>query len=350
MRIAIVHGDTDSPGERYPLAREWAAQGDEVRMTPPRDLDAAGAFGPQVVITASPRLESVTAARRLARRARCPLVFELQANWTDLEAEDRGKPQRQTRKAMKLAVGKSRRVVSLLPEGPAYLEALGLRGRATDCLPLVPDPQPGERELDPRHLAQLQQLRQGYDFLVLYEGDFSWERGLGRLIDAAKLLEESRVAVALVGEGRHSPELKRRMLDRTAANVYLLDPVVPEQKAALYRHADCLFYGEERAPAVRYGVVDPGLLERMSYGRPVVTAFEAPGQLPSPVVQADCGLHAGEPDAVALARTLARLQAMTPGQRAAMGERGRAFVHAHHDPREVSRAYRRLLEETVAEK
>lgn len=348
MRIAIVHGDPGGPMEQYPLVPEWAAQGDEVRMTPARDLEAAGAFGPQVVITASPRLEDVTAARRLARRARCPLVFELRANWTDLEADHRGRPNRQTRKALKLAVGKSRQVVSLLPEGPAYLEALGLPHGATACLPLVPDPPPPNRELGPRHRAQLEQLRQGYDFLVLYEGDLTWERGLGRLIDAAKLLEEQGLAVVLAGDGRHSPELRRQMLDRTAANVYLLDPVDPDQKAALCRYADCLYYGEERAPVVQYGVTDPGLLERMAYGRPMVTAFETP--LRSPVVEAGCGLHAGGPDAAALARTLARIQAMSPHQRDAMGARGPAYLGTHHNPKEVSKAYRRLLEEAVIQK
>ena len=49
-----------------------------------------------------------------------------------------------------------------------------------------------------------------------------------------------------------------------------------------------------------------------------------------PVAEAGCGLTVPPESAPAVADGLRRLLAASPAERAAMGERGRAFVQAHH--------------------
>ena len=49
-----------------------------------------------------------------------------------------------------------------------------------------------------------------------------------------------------------------------------------------------------------------------------------------PVAEAGCGLTVAPGDAGGGRRGLRRLAALPAAERRAMGERGRAFVHAHH--------------------
>jgi len=49
-----------------------------------------------------------------------------------------------------------------------------------------------------------------------------------------------------------------------------------------------------------------------------------------PVAEAGCGLTVAPEDAAAVAQGLRELAAAGPAARAAMGERGRAFVQANH--------------------
>jgi glycosyltransferase involved in cell wall biosynthesis len=49
------------------------------------------------------------------------------------------------------------------------------------------------------------------------------------------------------------------------------------------------------------------------------------------VVEAECGLTVAPESAPAVAKGLAQLAALSAAERRAMGERGRAFVLAHHN-------------------
>ncbi len=330
-------GEEDEDGERSSFAKRLYGLAPQI----------ARELAPDVVVAASGHPWDALGARRIARRARGGFVFELRENGPDSREERGGRPDRRARGALGAALGKSDRVVSLLPRGAEYLKALGVPPDKAVCIPDFSGLPPADRGLSPHLEEALDHLRACYDFLVLYQGDLAPERALGRLVDAAKLLEGQSLAVVILGGGRGRGALLRQMREVTAANVYLLDGAEEGERPELYRRADCLYYGDGRSAAVRYGVGSQALVELMAWGTPVVTALDTDQ---SPVELAGCGLNAREGDAAALARALARMRDTPPARRRAMGERGRAFVQKNHDPQVLSQAYRSLLEETVRQK
>jgi len=90
---------------------------------------------------------------------------------------------------------------------------------------------------------------------------------------------------------------------------------------------DIAYIGWQRVPLYRFGIAPNKLMDYMMAGRAVLHSVEAGND---PVAEAGCGLTVVPESAPAVIEGLRRLAALTPTQRAAMGERGRAFVQANH--------------------
>jgi glycosyltransferase involved in cell wall biosynthesis len=107
----------------------------------------------------------------------------------------------------------------------------------------------------------------------------------------------------------------------------MFDAIPKAQIPALLAAFDVAYIGWQRTPIYRFGIAPNKLMDYMMARRPVLHSVEAGND---PVAESGAGLTVPPEDAQAVAQGLRQLAALSPQERAAMGERGRAFVLAHH--------------------
>ena len=89
-------------------------------------------------------------------------------------------------------------------------------------------------------------------------------------------------------------------------------------------------------PIYRFGIAPNKLMDYMMAGRAVLHSVEAGNDA---VAEAGCGLTVAPESAAAVAAGLEALLALPATEREAMGQRGRAFVVAHHDYRMLAQRF-----------
>lgn len=229
------------------------------------------------------------------------------------------------------------RVVSMLPKVQQHMAAHGLD---LSKLHIVPNgitldewdesQAPGLQAEIAAHIAT---QRAAGKLVVGYAGSHGLPNALDVLLDAAKLLQAQGAAgqpplhIVMVGGGHEKARLAARVRAEGIANVAMFDAIPKAQIPALLAAFDIAYIGWQRTPIYRFGIAPNKLMDYMMARRPVLHSVEAGND---PVAEAGAGLTVPPEDAQAVADGLRRLAALSPQERAAMGERGRAFVLAHH--------------------
>lgn len=295
----------------------------------------AGHFRPDVVIASSTYPMDIWVARRIARLAGARLVHEIHDLWPASPVELSGMSPahpfiRLCQKAEDDACRDADRVVSMLPKVADHLAAHGLDLAKLHIVPngIVPQEWDGApAPLAPALAAHLAAQRAQGRVVVGYAGSHGEPNALDVLLDAARLVQHEPFAIVLVGSGHEKARLARRVADERLAHVALFDPVPKAQIPALLGAIDIAYIGWKRQPLYRFGIAPNKLMDYMMARAPVLHSVEAGND---PVAEAGCGLTVAPEDPAAVAAGLRRLAALPEVQRRAMGERGRAYVLAHH--------------------
>ena len=225
-------------------------------------------------------------------------------------------------------------VVSMLPKVSGHLAAHGLDLRKLHIVPngitLDEWPQPGQGALPALRddvAAAIAAQRAAGRAVVGYAGSMGLPNALDGLLDAAALLRSEPLAFVLVGDGHERERLARRVADEGLAKVSLLPPIPKAQIPALLARFDIAYIGWQRVPIYRFGIAPNKLMDYMMAGCVVLHSVDAGND---PVAESGCGLTVAPQSPPAVADGLRQLAALPAAERAAMGQRGRAFVLAHH--------------------
>jgi len=294
---------------------------------------------PDVVIASSTYPMDIWVARRLARRARAKLVFEVHDLWPLSPIELSGmSPKhpfaRLCFKAESDAYRDADVVVSMLPVVHAYMASRGLDLAKLAIVPngISPDdwaakPQPLREDV----AGTLATARAVGETVVGYAGSMGEPNALDTLLDAAALLRDDplgrKLRFVLVGDGHLRAHLQERVRKEGLANVTLLAPIPKLQVPALLAQVDIAYIGWQRVPIYRFGIAPNKLMDYMMAGRAVLHSVEAGND---PVAEAGCGVTVAPQDPRAVAQGLLRMMQLAPTARAVMGERGREYVLARH--------------------
>ena len=292
-------------------------------------------FRPDVVIASSTYPMDMWVARRIARRAKATLVFEVHDLWPLSPIELSGMSPRHPfallcQKAEDDAYRDADAVVSMLPKVAGHMGAHGLDLRKLHIVPngISPDDWAGEpAPLDADIAAHIAALKAQGRTVVGYAGSHGLPNALDVMLDAAALLRGEPVSFVLVGDGMEKPRLARRVADEALHHVALFPPVPKAQIPALLREVDIAYIGWQRTPIYRFGIAPNKLMDYMMAGCAVLHSVEAGND---PVAEAGCGVTVAPEDAAAVAQGLRTLVAAGAAARRAMGERGRQFVIANH--------------------
>jgi glycosyltransferase involved in cell wall biosynthesis len=308
-----------------------------------KDADIlAREFAPDVVIASSTYPMDVWVARKVARLAQAKLVYEVHDLWPLSPIELSGMSPWHPfallcQKAENDAYRDADRVVSMLPKVQQHMAAHGLD---LSKLHIVPNgitldewdesQAPGLQAEIAAHIAT---QRAAGKLVVGYAGSHGLPNALDVLLDAAKLLQAQGSAgqpplhIVMVGGGHEKARLAARVRAEGLANVAMFDAIPKAQIPALLAAFDVAYIGWQRTPIYRFGIAPNKLMDYMMARRPVLHSVEAGND---PVAESGAGLTVPPEDAQAVAQGLRQLAALSPQERAAMGERGRAFVLAHH--------------------
>jgi glycosyltransferase involved in cell wall biosynthesis len=292
-------------------------------------------FDPGVVIASSTYPMDIWVARRIARRARAKLVFEVHDLWPLSPIELSGmSPRHPFALLCAWAEAGAYRdadvVVSMLPKVQEYMASRGLDLAKLHIVPngITLDEWQGEpAPLREDVAAAIAQARAAGRVIVGYAGSHGRPNALDFLLDAARRLRNEPLQIVMVGDGHEKTRLQQRVRDEGLANATMLAPIPKAQIPSLLRAIDIAYIGWQRVPIYRFGIAPNKLMDYMMAAVPVLHSVEAGND---PVAEAGCGLTVAPESADAIAQGLRRLAAATLQQRRDMGERGRAYVLAHH--------------------
>jgi glycosyltransferase involved in cell wall biosynthesis len=284
---------------------------------------ATRAERPDIVVGSTPHLFAAFAAWRTARRYRVPFVLEVRDLWPE-----------------SLAVGKLRR-------GPAYWALYVLSRflyRVADRIVVLAQ---GVAEF----LARLGVARErivlapnGVDVAayigasasprtsvrLAYTGAHGPANGLDAVLDTAELLrDEPRVTFDLIGDGPSKRELVERARERGIGTVRFHDPVSKSAIPAFLAECDAGLMVLKEVPLFAFGVSPNKLFDYWGAALPVIC--NVPGEVAAMVRESGGGIQARDGSGKALADAIRELLAIAPGDRVAMGARGRAWVARERD-------------------
>ena len=305
-------------------------------------------FQPDVVIASSTYPMDIWVARRLARLAnaqrgagapRTKLVFEVHDLWPLSPIELAGMSPshpfiRLCQAAETTAYRDADVVVSMLPKVHDYMASRGLHLRKLHIVPngitLDEWPQGGQATLPPLQsdvATAIATHRAAGRTVVGHAGSMGLPNALDVLLDAAARLKDEPIAIVLVGDGHERARLAQRVAAEGLAHVTLCPPVPKAQIPALLAQIDIAYIGWQRVPIYRFGIAPNKLMDYMMAGKAVLHSVLAGND---PVAESGCGFTVAPEDPAAVADGLRRLAALPAAERQVMGERGRAFVLAHH--------------------
>ena len=293
-------------------------------------------FRPDAVIASSTYPMDIWVARRIARLAQAKLVFEVHDLWPLSPIELSGMSPLHPFAllcawAERSAYRHADAVVSMLPKVHGHMAERGLDLRRLHIVPngITPDEWQGDDQPLRDDVAQaLARCRAQGLTVVGYAGSMGLPNALDQLLDAAALLQQQGAAMAfvLVGSGHEQARLVNRVAVEGLQHVHFLPPIAKAQIPSFLQSLDLATIGWQRVPIYRFGIAPNKLMDYMMARCPVLHAVEAGND---PVAEAGAGLTV-VPESQAVADGLLRLAALPLAERRAMGERGRAFVLAHH--------------------
>jgi glycosyltransferase involved in cell wall biosynthesis len=292
---------------------------------------------PDVVIASSTYPMDIWVARRLARRAGARLVYEVHDLWPLSPIELSGMSRRHPfivlcQAAEDAAYRDADVVVSMLPKVHSYMASRGLDLKKLHIVPngITLDEWVGEPEAlrdDAAQALAAARVNTEGGTVVGYAGSMGEPNALDVLLDAAGLLREAPFSFVLVGSGHEQARLAARVAAEGLTNVTLLPPIPKAQVRSFLAQVDIAYIGWQRVSLYRFGIAPNKLMDYMMAARPVLHSVEAGND---PVAEAGCGLTVPPQDPAAVAAGLRQMAALPAAERAALGERGRAFVQAHH--------------------
>ena len=294
----------------------------------------AAEFAPDVVIASSTYPMDIWPARRIARKTKARLVYEVHDLWP-LSPMALGKMSKWhpfilwVQVAEDLAYRWSDAVVSMLPKTLPYMQSRGLDPKKWHFVPngMVTSEWEHKTALPERHQQVLETLRRNGVTLLGYAGSHGVANALDNLLAAAALLP-SGVHIVLVGNG---PEKERLMMQARAQSldhVHFLDVIEKSAIPAFLEAVDIAYIGWLPNPMYRFGISPNKLMDYMMAAKPVIHSVDAGNDL---VQEAGCGVSIPPNAPAAVKEAVEYIMSLSPEQRGEMGVRGRNYVQKHHD-------------------
>ena len=187
------------------------------------------------------------------------------------------------------------------------------------------------------------------DFVVMYTGGYVHTMGLDVVLRAAAVLQVRDVRdvrFVLVGSGQEKPNLVRLARELDLRNVEFREPVPKDELYAVMSEADAFVVSLRSLPSHRYGISINKLCDYLAMRRPIIYAANTTY---NPVAEVGAGFGVPPESPEAIADAVLQLKALTPAERAQMGQRGWQHLLQYHDKSMLAERLERTLIDLCAE-
>ena len=280
---------------------------------------------PDVILCSSPSPIAFLGAKRLARKFKARLVFEVRDIWpltlTEIGGYSAKHPFiRLMQWVEDKAYQDSNAVVSNLKNAVEHMVSRGMDRSKFTWVPngFSLDEVNQKAPLNDQAARQLPQDK----FIIGYTGTLGVANALDTLIDAAEQLRQyPDITFVLVGGGKEKSTLQARVKAKKLDNVFFLDFIPKAEIQAMLSHFDACYIGLTKDPLFRFGVSPNKLFDYLYSGKPIIYGIES-GEY-KPIDEAGAGLQVPAEDPKQLSDAVLKIYKMSVAERKAMGENGR---------------------------
>lgn len=252
-------------------------------------------FDPDVVVASSTYPSDIYPARKIAKKYRAKLVYEVHDLWPLSPMEVGGYSKRHPfiqvmQWAENYAYKRVDRVVSMLPAAEMHMLEHGLDRGKFIYIPNGFDESEwiGEsKDMPCEYKDMFQQLRLCGKKILGYAGGHAKSNALDFLIEAMKMIHNENIVCVLVGKGHEKERLMHKVAEEGIKNVLFLDPVHKNEIPTLLQCMDVLYIGWENNPLYRFGISPNKLIDYMLSGKPILHSVNAANDW---VSEYDCGV------------------------------------------------------------
>ena len=308
-------------------------------------LGFRGIGRPDVIVVSSPTFFSIGSAWLLARLKRSRLVVEIRDLWPAIFVELGVLTNRQAiavLERLELAAYRASDAIVVVSEG--FREHIAARGISSAKIHTIRNGVDIDRFLvaDQPDQQWRAKLGAGDDLLVLYIGAHGISQGLSTVVEAAALLTDRPIHLALVGEGADKPRVLGRIQDLAVQNVTSHPGVPRDEVQAVLSAADICLVPLRDVPLFTT-FIPSKIFELLAAGKVIVASVA--GESAEILREAGAVVVAPE-DPAALAGALRNL-ANDPARRREMSIQGRAYVEKNFDRRVLAQRYEEVLDGVV---
>lgn len=297
---------------------------------------SAGFLGPLLVKKADvtyvyhppPTVGFIAMMLRLARRI--PYIYDIQDLWPDsLAATGMIRNERALAMVAKWCSTVYRKAASIVVLSPGFKDRLVSRGVPEEKIHVLYNWAPDERNetSDEPRTAASEPLRPG-KFTILFAGNMGAAQALDCILAAAEVMQKTvpQAHFALLGSGICLEELKKSAREKGLQNVSFLPRVTANEAAMISRRADALLVHLKNDPLFRI-TIPSKTQSYLAAGKPILIGVE--GDAARLVESANAGFSFEPENPKSLIDAVQRLLMLSPEEREAMGENGRAFYKAN---------------------
>ena len=303
------------------------------------------ALRPDIVLAMTDPPVAGIAGAFVARRIGRPFVYNIRDMYPDMAVGgDIVRPgawvnrwEKMHRRALKQAA----RVIVL---GDDMRERILAKGVAAERVVVVRDGTSFPASMPDRNDPIVQELRCGFEFVVLHAGNLGFYGAWGTLLKATQILRNENTGLVFIGGGAN-----RAALEASAANS-------PNVRFLPFRPVEqiphVMMAGDVHIVTVRRGlegvVVPSKLYSILAAGRPVLAVAASTSDAARIVVESGCGLAADPDDPAAVAAAIRELRG-DPSRLAEMGRRARETAKKYATVNELQR-FTEIIEEAAGER
>lgn len=300
---------------------------------------------PDVIVVSSLSILTLVTGIVLRRRHRARLVVEIRDIWPLTLVEEGGfSPRNPVIRVLgwieRLGYRHADAVVGTMPNLGEHVERVLGAPKATYCVPMGYAPR--LISASPHLASALSDLPVPTgSFVVGYAGTVGITNALETYFLAAQSLSlsaESRIHFLVLGSGGLLADFQQRYAH--LPNLTFLPKVPKHEVAGVLSLCDVLYLSTFESEVWRYGQSLNKLVDYMLSGTPVLASYSG---FPSMINEADCGSFVPPQDAAALVSEVRRYAALSPAERAEIGQRGRDWILENRSFRSLAEAYEPIL-------
>jgi colanic acid biosynthesis glycosyl transferase WcaI len=291
------------------------------------------ALRPDIILSMTDPPVAGIAGAFVARLAGRPFVYNIRDLYPDMavggDIVRAGKWVARWESLHRRALKQAARVIVL---GDDMRERILAKGVAPERVVVVRDGSTPPAQMPDRTDPVVQEIRQGFPFVVLHAGNLGFYGAWNTLLEAAKILSNENTGFVFIGDGAN-----RAALESAAG-------VTPNIKFAPFRPveqiAHVMMAGDLHIVTVKRGlegvVVPSKLYSILAAGRPILAVAPPESDAARIVVESGCGIAADPDDPAAVAAAIKELRAQ-PERLAEMGRRARETAAKYARVNELER-------------